>query len=71
VTWISCVSGAFFVLLAQAPASASELYNAVLASNVEAVQVLLAKGANVTEQGDLGTPLHVGDGSVGCHRALG
>ena len=59
MTWISSFSGALFVLLAQATASASELYDAVLASNVDAVQVLLANGANVTEQGELGTPLHV------------
>ena len=55
---ISSLTGAAFILLAQAPAIASELYDAAIADNVGAVQVLLAAGADVAEQGELGTPLH-------------
>jgi ankyrin repeat protein len=53
------LSGMSVAFSLQTPGQASELQDAILAGKADAIEALLAAGADINEQGDLGTPLHV------------
>src|SRR3712207_5501858 len=64
----SLLIGASLALSVSLAAWAGALHDAALAGDAETVRALVAGGADVNEQGDLGTPLHVaafrGDAAV-------
>src|SRR3954447_14994114 len=55
---VQLLAATLLALSSSAAAQQSDLQTAVLAGNAEAVRTLIAAGADVNEQGDLGTPLH-------------
>ena len=52
-------AAALLAFLSPAAAQSVDLQEAVLAGDVGAVRSFIAGGADLDEQGDLGTPLHV------------
>ena len=55
---LPALASSLLILLSQ-PTTAGDLYDAVLAGKGDDAARLLASGADISEQGDQGTPLHV------------